>query len=91
MFTSGPIETAFHVFKDFMSYTSGVYVRQSDDYLGGHAVKVIGWGYDATSKLNYWIAQNSWGASWGMNGMFWIAFGQCGFDSNFFVGDYNPK
>jgi len=26
-----------------------------------------------------------------MNGVFWIAFGQCGFDSNFIVGDYNPK
>jgi len=41
--------------------------------------------------LNYWIAHNSWGTTWGMNGLFWIAFGQCEFDSNFIVGDYTPK
>jgi len=91
MFTNGPITTCFDVYQDFMNYTSGIYVRHSNDLLGGHCVKVIGWGYDATSKLNYWMAQNSWGPTWGMQGYFNIAAGQCGFDSNFIAGGFNSK
>lgn len=30
--------------------------------LGGHAIKIVGWGFDQTSQLNYWIVANSWGA-----------------------------
>jgi len=55
MFTKGPVETCFDVYEDFMNYTSGVYVRHSDQFVGGHCVKVIGWGYNSTVKLNYWL------------------------------------
>jgi len=89
MFTDGPIETAFMVYEDFFSYTSGVYTQQSQEFVGGHAIKVIGWGVDSSAGP-YWIAYNSWGTSWGMNGIFWIGAGQCEFDSNFIVGDYTP-
>jgi cathepsin B len=89
MMTTGPIETAFNVYDDFFSYSSGVYVWDGTSALdGGHAVKVIGWGFDQPSGLNYWLVANSWGPSWGINGFFKIAFGQCTFDSNFITGDY---
>jgi len=88
MMTNGPIETAFDVYEDFFSYTSGVYVQNSTQFVGGHAIKVLGWGFDTEVNLNYWLAQNSWGNTWGMSGYFWIGYGQCGFDSNFIVGPY---
>lgn len=89
--TNGPIETAFNVYEDFFSYTGGVYTQQSQELAGGHAVKVIGYGYDEPSGLNYWLAANSWGTDWGIEGFFMIAAGQCGFDSNFIVGQYDQS
>ena len=75
----GPIEVAFTVYEDFMSYTSGVYVHTTGGVLGGHAVKLVGWG--VSGSQNYWICANSWNTDWGLDGFFWIAFGQCGIDS----------
>ena len=75
----GPIEVSFTVYQDFMSYKSGVYVHTSGGVLGGHAVKLIGWG--VSGSHNYWICANSWNTNWGIQGFFWIAFGQCGIDS----------
>lgn len=71
----GPMETGFTVYNDFYSYKSGVYRHTSGAALGGHAVKIVGWGSD------HWICANSWGTSFGENGFFRIAFGQCGIDS----------
>lgn len=42
--TNGPVEAAFTVYADFPSYKSGVYIKHSDQELGGHAIKIIGWG-----------------------------------------------
>lgn len=41
---NGPMETGFTVYEDFMSYSGGVYHHTSGKQLGGHAVKIIGWG-----------------------------------------------
>jgi len=79
--TNGPVEAAFTVYADFESYKSGIYRHVSGEELGGHAVKIIGWGYDAPSSTNYWIVANSWNNDWGENGFFRIAFGECGIES----------
>jgi cathepsin B len=73
------METGFTVYQDFMNYKSGVYKHVSGNVLGGHAVKIVGWGQE--NGTNYWICANSWGTSWGENGFFRIAWGQCGIDS----------
>ena len=88
---NGPIITAFDVYEDFFSYKSGIYVSSYQDWVGSHAVKVIGFGHDEDSGLDYWIASNSWGNAWGMEGYFKIATGQCGFDNNFITGEYDGK
>lgn len=77
--TYGPMQTAFSVYQDFYSYRSGIYKYTSGAYLGGHAVKVIGWGN--LNGVNYWIVQNSWGASWGEAGFFRIRFNELGINS----------
>lgn len=42
--TNGPVEASFTVYEDFLSYTSGVYVHTSGAAVGGHAIKILGWG-----------------------------------------------
>ena len=78
--TQGPMETGFTVYEDFMNYKSGIYRHVTGKQLGGHAVKIVGWGHDATSGEDYWICANSWNTSWGMNGFFNILMGDCGID-----------
>jgi len=67
--TNGPVQAAFSVYRDFMSYKSGVYHHVSGSLLGGHAIKIVGWGVDSTSNKPYWIVANSWDVTWGLNGM----------------------
>jgi len=40
---------------------------------GGHAVKMLGWGVE--NGVKYWLCANSWGGSWGENGLFRIVRG----------------
>jgi len=42
--THGPVEAAFTVYNDFLTYKSGVYHHTSGSALGGHAIKIVGWG-----------------------------------------------
>jgi len=79
IYTNGPIETYFMVYEDFYYYTSGIYTPTTTQEVGYHAVKVIGWG--VTNGVNYWLVQNSWGTSWGINGFFMIEAGTCEFDT----------
>ena len=54
---------------------AGVYQYDGEsDYLGGHAVKVIGWG-TTEGGCNYWLVVNSWGPDWGEGGLFRIKRG----------------
>jgi len=77
----GPVEACFHVYADFLSYHSGVYTHKTGDFLGGHCIILIGWGV-TNDGTEYWIAQNSWGADWGISGHFWIKKGvdECGIE-----------
>jgi cathepsin B len=42
--TNGPVEASFTVYQDFLSYKTGVYHHTTGSALGGHAVKMVGWG-----------------------------------------------
>lgn len=86
---AGPIEAAFMVYQDFMSYKGGVYKHKSGSLLGGHAVKVIGWGVE--NKQEYWIVANSWNTGWGEEGHFRIAFGECQFEEQLWSGQIVPQ
>jgi cathepsin B len=83
---NGSVEAAFTVYSDFLTYKSGVYTYQSGDELGGHAVKVIGYGVEG--GVDYWLAQNSWTTTWGDGGYFKIRKGtdECGFEDDIVAG-----
>lgn len=45
------------------------------DWVGSHAVSIIGWGRDNVhgEEVDYWIVRNSWGKSWGNRGIYKMA------------------
>lgn len=79
IYNKGPITGQFNVYEDFMTYKSGVYKHTTGKLLGGHAIEVIGWGVE--SNTAYWLCKNSWGQTWGIEGFFKIAQGDCGINS----------
>jgi len=82
LMTNGPAETAFSVYEDFVNYKSGVYKHVHGSMLGGHAVRLLGWGVE--NGTPYWLLANSWNSDWGLNGTFKILRGEnhCGIESS---------
>jgi len=83
----GTLSVAMSVYEDFESYTSGIYQHKTGSYLGGHAIKLIGWGVE--NGTPYWICVNSWNTSWGEKGTFRIKRGsnECGIEGSVVAGD----
>ena len=83
----GTVSVALSVYEDFEAYAGGVYQHVSGKYLGGHAIKMIGWGVD--NGTPYWTCVNSWNDSWGEKGTFRILRGsnECGIEGSVVAGD----
>eukprot|EP00929_Paragymnodinium_shiwhaense_P073115 TRINITY_DN3716_c0_g1_i1.p1 TRINITY_DN3716_c0_g1~~TRINITY_DN3716_c0_g1_i1.p1 ORF type:complete len:706 (+),score=134.49 TRINITY_DN3716_c0_g1_i1:117-2234(+) len=64
----GAAPMGFHVFKDFMSYKHGFYVKTTDQRVGGHATVMVGW--QRHQGREFVLSLNSWGRKWGDNGTF---------------------
>lgn len=65
--TQGPVAVAFDAKGDFYSYSAGVYFDstcRNNSYT--HAMVIVGYGRE--NGMDYWLAKNSWGVSWGING-----------------------
>jgi len=71
--SQGPVEAAFTVYADFENYVSGIYHHVSGNALGGHAIRVVGWGVE--NGQDYWKVANSWNPYWGEKGYFRIRRG----------------
>jgi len=84
--THGPVEGAFTVFQDFLTYKSGVYSYKTGPELGGHAIRILGWGVDGSTP--YWWCANSWNEDWGDGGFFRILRGkdECGIEEEIVAG-----
>merc|ERR550532_1205731 len=82
--TVGAVEVGFTVMEDFMNYKNGIYKYSKGLPLGGHAVKIVGWGKHFSQF--YWIVQNSWGPSWGEEGYFRIVNWRTDKDSAIAIG-----
>jgi len=101
IFVDGPVTANFLVYDDFFHYKEGVY--KHDEYaeeMGGHAVRIIGWGEveqsNGDAPVPYWLVANSWNYDWGINGTFKILRGEdeCYFESwgiNFGEPDFDHK
>lgn len=86
IYKNGPVEGAFSVYEDFPNYKSGVYQHVTGEEIGGHAIKILGWGVE--NGTPYWLCANSWNTDWGDKGYFKILRGQdhCGIESEIVAG-----
>ena len=80
---------ATKIMNTFQSYTGGIYradgcVTSADN--NNHAMAIVGYGYDAKLKMNYWKLRNSWGDGWGEDGYVRIQRGvnMCNVESDVF-------
>lgn len=64
LIAEGPFVIYFKVYNDFYYYWGQVYRRVSDQFIGWHAMVLVG--YDDNNE--YWIIKNSWGTGWGADG-----------------------
>lgn len=87
IYVNGPVTASYLVFADFVTYKNGTYQYTNGTLLGGHAVKIIGWGVDE-NDIPFWTVANSWGSSWGNQGFFNIRRGtnECGIESAVVTG-----
>ena len=88
IYTNGPVEAAFTVYEDFLTYKSGVYQHTTGSVDGGHAIKIMGWGVE--NGTSYWLVANSWNEDWGDKGTFKIRRGadECGIEDQVIAGKY---
>ena len=87
IYENGSVEGTFSVYEDFADYKSGVYQHVTGSYLGGHAVKIIGWGV-TSDNVKYWLIANSWNETWGEKGFFRLLRGvnECGIEGSAATG-----
>lgn len=74
IYERGSVSADFAVYEDFIYYKSGVYQYTKGKMLGGHAIKIIGWGVE--DGVKYWLCVNSWNDNWGDKGTFKILRGK---------------
>lgn len=79
----GPVIAILKVFEDFLHYGRGIYRYAGGEYVGLHAVAVVGYDDDQGA----WIIKNSWGTSWGEDGFGRIAYNECAIDSEYVFWD----
>ena len=63
---------------DCLYVKGGVYKHVTGKMLGGHAVKVVGWGVQNATGQEYWLVANSWGPTWGEEGYFRFSLNDTG-------------
>ncbi|GMI67251.1 hypothetical protein like AT4G01610 [Hibiscus trionum] len=92
IYKNGPVEVSFSVYEDFAHYKSGVYKHVTGGVMGGHAVKLIGWGTSDDGE-DYWLLANQWNRGWGDDGYFKIIRGvdECGIESDVVAGFPSTK
>ena len=89
IFNNGPVTSGIEVFSNFYTFDpkTEIYSQGNNDIrVGGHAIRIVGWGEEKGIKF-WWIA-NSWGSNWGINGYFRMLRGQndCKIEENVVCG-----
>lgn len=64
-----------------------MYKHVAGKALGGHAIRILGWGVQ-NGNIPYWLIANSWNNDWGSDGFFKILRGsdECGIEGQINAG-----
>jgi len=90
LFNNGPLQACYTVYENFYTFfnatPTGIYSSASGSAVGGHCVKLVGWGTEG--GVDYWLLANSWDYSWGDNGYFRMIRGTniCGLENQISEG-----
>ena len=72
LMNNGPLQASFQLYDNFGPFfqqdPTGVYTEVSGTLIGGHCVKLMGWGVQDNTP--YWLFANSWGSSFADGGYF---------------------
>jgi cathepsin L len=80
--TTGPLITNVDA-SGWFAYEAGVFNGCSVNATIDHVVQLVGYGYDAESKMDYLLVRNSWNPSWGEEGYIrLVRQTSCGWDNN---------
>ncbi len=52
----GPVEAAFTVYEDFENYAGGIYSNKGGGMVGGHAVRIVGWGVESGTPYDFCVS-----------------------------------
>ncbi len=89
----GPLVAEMAVYDDFGGYDGGVYEHPGEEPTRDINHQVVITGYDDSwggEDEGYWIVKNSWGAGWGEDGYFRIAYGDCQIEHFLIAVDTSP-
>jgi hypothetical protein len=86
IFRWGPVATGMIIYDSFLNDYDGTTIYmgpkdKTDAEQGGHSVRIVGWGKDDNSGVDFWWVANSWG-SWGILGYFRIKMETCDIEKN---------
>jgi len=65
--THGPVAVSADA-SAWSGYGDGVFDDCDKDAIINHAILLMGYGQDVTTKTDYWLIRNSWGGNWGEQG-----------------------
>jgi hypothetical protein len=86
LMNNGPLQACFTVYNNFYTFfdsnPTGIYTRASGSVVGGHCVKLVGWG--TQNGVDYWTFANSWDTTWADGGYFKMLRGSnlCGIEAS---------
>ena len=73
LYTEGPVSVQMPASQNLQFYSSGIFESPMQNRALNFAALIVGYGYDATLKEDYWLVKNSFGTKWGENGYIKIA------------------
>jgi len=74
VYQRGPVSCSIMATNGLEAYTGGIYSECHDHIMANHIVSIVGFSVGEVNgtQTPYWIVRNSWGAPWGMDGLFYI-------------------
>mmetsp|Transcript_21764 Transcript_21764/g.51368 ORF Transcript_21764/g.51368 Transcript_21764/m.51368 type:complete len:413 (-) Transcript_21764:1580-2818(-) len=77
IFLRGPVKASVNA-EPLKNYHGGILYDSpvTRNTTHNHGINIVGWGYEESTDVTYWICRNSWGSYWGEFGFFRVELGK---------------